>query len=242
MTKRILIVDDDRGMVTTLSDILELRGWETINAFDGEAAIALAETHDVDVVLMDVRMPKVDGVEALRAIKARRPDTRVVLMTAFAAQELLAEAERAGVVSIMRKPVELPELFGLLEEATRRHRRSVLVVDDDPAFLETVCDVLTDRGLEAVAAHSLGEALDRMEKDVPSAVLLDLRLDHLDPTTNLLAIRELSPSILLILYSGHPTALSETVDRAPPGIVDAAFTKPLPLDQLLELLDGDHGR
>ncbi|MGH7668755.1 MAG: response regulator transcription factor, partial [Gemmatimonadaceae bacterium] len=70
------MVDDDRAMVATLCDILELRGWETVRAYDGAAAAELAEVHGVDVVLMDVRMPKVDGVSALREIKARRPGVR----------------------------------------------------------------------------------------------------------------------------------------------------------------------
>lgn len=239
--KRILIVDDDRSMVSTLSDVLELHGWEAVNAFDGDAAIALAEQHDVDVVLMDVRMPKVGGVEALRAIKTRRPDTRVVLMTAFAAHDLLAEAERAGAVRVLRKPVELPALLGLLEQAARQ-QRSVLVIDDDPVFLKTLCEILTTRGFDAVKAHSLAQALDRMGREVPSAILLDLRLDHLDPQANLLAIRDLSPSVLLILYSGYPAALHETVAQAPPGMVDAAFVKPLPVDRLLELLDDARDR
>ena len=237
--KRILVVDDDRAMVATLSDILELRGWETINAFDGESAIALVQEREIDVVLMDVRMPKMDGVEALRAIKARRPGTRVVLMTAFAAHDLLLEAERAGAVTVLRKPVELPELFGVLD-AARQGRRPVLVVDDDRAFLGTLCEVLNERGLATVQAETLPQALRHMEDDEPVAVLLDLRLDHLDPRAMILAIRELSPSVLLILYSGHSAALHETLEESPPGLVDAAFTKPLPLDRLLDLLGAGH--
>ena len=85
-------MDDDRGMVETLCDILELRGWETLRAYDGAAATELAATEGVDVVLMDVRMPLMDGVQALQRMKAKRPSTRVVLMTAYAAMDLLDRA------------------------------------------------------------------------------------------------------------------------------------------------------
>jgi len=238
VSRRILVVDDDKAMVATLSDILALHGWDAIPAHDGEDAIAIAAERDVDVVLMDVRMPRIDGVAALRAIKARRADTRVILMTAFAAHDLLAEAEREGALSILRKPVDVGPLLALLEAASNA-RRPVLVVDDEPSFLRSLCGVLSARGVSALEAQSLAEALERMNEDQPSAVLLDLKLDSLDPQPGLLAIRNLSPAILLILYSGHPTALSQAVERAPPGVIDAAFTKPLPLDQLLELLNDD---
>jgi DNA-binding NtrC family response regulator len=237
VTRRILVVDDDRGMVATLRDILELHGWETVPAYDGAEAVAVALEQEIDVVLMDVKMPRVDGVAALQAIRRKRPRTRVILMTAYAAQALLEQAEQEGVVRILRKPVDLPELFSLLEAAAQE-LRAVLVVDDDPAFLQTLCDVLTERGLVPVKAASLNEALAELEAAGPRAVLLDLKLDHLDPRSSLLAIREMSPSVLLVLYSGHPAELTATVEASPDGMVDAAFTKPLPIDELMELLHG----
>jgi DNA-binding NtrC family response regulator len=115
--KKVLVVDDDPGMVETLCDILELHGWETIRGFDGEAAVKLAMEHDVDILLMDVRMPRMSGVDALRAIRQKRPRAQTVLMTAYASQDVLAEAERHGVLRIMRKPLDLPELVSVLEGA-----------------------------------------------------------------------------------------------------------------------------
>lgn len=238
MSKRILVVDDDRAMVATLCDILELHGWETTRGFDGAGAADLAEAHDVDVVLMDVRMPKVDGVAALRDIKQRRPGIRVVLMTAYAAQDLLAQAEREGALRILRKPVELPELLGLLESSTHE-ARTVLVVDDDPAYLRTLSDLLAQKGLAPTQARTLDDALALLESRRPGAVVLDLKLPGVEPPSSILAIREASPSVLLVLYSGHSAALRDTVRDAPAGLVDAAFMKPIPVDDLLRLLD-DH--
>ncbi|HVA56517.1 MAG TPA: response regulator [Gemmatimonadaceae bacterium] len=239
MSKRILVVDDDRAMVATLCDILELRGWETVRAYDGAEASALAEAHAVDVVLMDVRMPKVDGVSALRDIKTRRPGTRVVLMTAYAAQELLARAEAEGALQILRKPVELTDLFALLDEAAKE-ARTVLVVDDDPAYLTTLADLLADHGLVPTKARSLPEALALLEQDAPGAVILDLKLPGVEQSAGILAIRRVSPSVLLVLYSGHSAALAETVQSSAANLIDAAFMKPIPVPELLDVLDG-HG-
>lgn len=239
--KRILVVDDDRGMVDTLCDILELRGWETLRAYDGLAATEIAAREAVDVVLMDVRMPQLDGVQALKRIRGRRPSTRVVLMTAFAAHDLLAQAERDGALRIMRKPVDVPELLALLESAVSR-QRSVLVVDDDPAYLQTMSELLATHGVEATTARSLNEALARLEQHPPGAVLLDLKLAGVDMAEHLVAFREISPSVLLVLHSGYDDELSDAVRRAPRGVIDAAFTKPLPIDRLLEVLDGRAAR
>jgi DNA-binding NtrC family response regulator len=236
MSRRILVVDDDRAMVATLLDVLSLHGWEAVGAYDGEEAVALAGRESMDVVLMDIRMPRLDGVAALRAIKRAHPGTRVMLMTAHAAQDLLAQAEREGVLRILRKPVALDQLLPLLERAAAG-RKPVLVVDDDPAFLHTLCDVLGGRGLPTMQATSFDAAIEQLASGGPGAVLLDLRLDHLDPRECLLTIRERNPSVLLVLYSGHQSDLAEVVQKAPPGVIDAAFTKPLPIEHLLELLN-----
>lgn len=239
MSKRILVVDDDRAMVATLCDILELNGWETVRAYDGLAATDLVERHGVDAVLMDVRMPKMNGVEALREIKRRRPGVRVLLMTAYAAQELLAQAQADGACRILRKPVDLGELLELLEDAARS-TRGVLVVDDDPAYLATLADLLGHHGFATARASTLDDALALLESRHPGAVILDLKLPGVDPpSSSVVAIRDASPGVLLVLYSGHAAALRETVERATPGLVDAAFMKPIPMDQLLTLLD-DH--
>jgi CheY-like chemotaxis protein len=113
--ERIAVVDDDDAMVETLCDVLELHGWQPVRASDGEQAVQLVTAGEIGVVLMDIRMPKMNGVEALREIKRVRPATRVVLFTASAAQELLAAAERYGATRVLKKPVDAVELLSVLE-------------------------------------------------------------------------------------------------------------------------------
>lgn len=235
--KRILVVDDDQTMVHTLCDILEMRGWDTLRAYDGNEAVVTAAREAVDVVLMDVRMPQMNGVEALQKIRVARPATRIVLMTAYAAPDLLMQAEREGVVRVMRKPVDLPSLLTLLDSASRRSR-SVLVVDDDPAYLRTMTELLARHGVIAAQARTLAEALQRMERQPPGAVLLDLKLDGVSMSDHLVAFHDLNPTALLMLHSGYVEELKDAVEQAPRGLVAAAFTKPMAVERLLEFLDG----
>ena len=113
--RRIAVVDDDDAMVETLCDILELHGWETVRAKDGLEAVDVVQQSGVGLVLMDVRMPRMNGVDALVEIKRRSPKTSVVLFTASAAQELLQRAERHGVARILKKPVDARELLSVLD-------------------------------------------------------------------------------------------------------------------------------
>lgn len=111
------VVDDDRDMVQSLCDILQLHGWETLASYDGESAVSLSSNEGVALFLMDVRMPKMSGVDAWNAIHALDPRARSVLMTAYAPPEALALTPEHGVVRILRKPVMIPELIEALDEA-----------------------------------------------------------------------------------------------------------------------------
>lgn len=113
MPGRALVVDDDRMLARTLGEILELKGWRVQVATSGADAVNVAAREDFDVVLMDIRMPGMDGVDALKAMKASKPGIRVILMTAYTAEERIGEAHRAGVVRVLSKPVDVPTLLGL---------------------------------------------------------------------------------------------------------------------------------
>lgn len=236
MSKRILVVDDDRLMVRTLRDILALRGWETDGVHSGEEAVAAVRVNEYAVVLMDVRMSGITGVEALREMRALRPDLRVILMTAYAASELLAQAERDGALHVFPKPVEIGRLMDMLD-ALIADARCVLIVDDDADFLRTLADLVAARGYGTLQAGTLDEALTLLQNQLPGAVMLDLRLDGLEPRENVLAIKSVSPAVALILYSGHPLALEQTTGSLPPKFIRAVLQKPFSPDRVFELLD-----
>jgi two-component system, NtrC family, response regulator HydG len=236
MTRTVLVVDDDRQMVKTFAAVLRRRGWESLTAFDGEQAVQVARDHHVDVVLMDVRMPGMNGVEALRAIRQSKPLTPVILMTAYAANELLEQAERDGALSIMPKPVPLPRLLTLLEDVIRTER-SVLIVDDDPQFLSTLTEVLSTSGRTVLKASTLERALELLDAETPDIVVLDLKLDGGSPEDTIRAIKDARPAIVLILYSGHPRMLDETLASLPSELVYASLRKPFSPASLMGLLD-----
>ena len=116
LARRILVVDDDRLQVETLGDILELHGWEVRGAHSGREAIAAAKEGCYGLVLMDIKMPEMSGVTAFKAMKVDRPDIKVLLMTAHADEDLIREAEGAGAIRVLSKPLQLAVLLAVLAQ------------------------------------------------------------------------------------------------------------------------------
>src|SRR5712691_1175900 len=122
--EKILVVDDEVGMVTLLRNYLTREGYDVTTAPSAETALHLLEEHEVAAVLTDLRMPGMDGMGLVREIHATRPDTQVLLMTAFGSIDTAVEAIKAGAYHFITKPVKLPELGAIVRKAlTERELR-----------------------------------------------------------------------------------------------------------------------
>ena len=113
---RVLVVDDEPGMRETLVDILETVGYDVSAAGDGEQALEAVRDKDVDVVVMDVQMPKRDGVSVLQQLQP--PPPTVIMMTAYAIEERLRSAVDANAFAILHKPFAVGRLLSLIESVS----------------------------------------------------------------------------------------------------------------------------
>ncbi|WP_392454093.1 acetoacetate metabolism transcriptional regulator AtoC [Edwardsiella piscicida] len=114
---RILIVDDEDNVRRMLTTALTLQGHETHAASHGAEALQRFADAPPDVVLMDIRMPTMNGIDALKVMRARQPRTPVILMTAYAEVETAVEALRSGAFDYVIKPFDLDELNLLIQRA-----------------------------------------------------------------------------------------------------------------------------
>lgn len=111
MTVRVLVVDDTDHVRSMLVEMLRYDGFDVVGeAADGRAAVEAAVQTAPDVIVMDLRMPRLDGIDATRAIRAQRPDQLVVLYTAYLDAEIEARARDAGVTVCLEKVGGIPEL------------------------------------------------------------------------------------------------------------------------------------
>jgi len=111
---RVLVVDDDPGIRETMLDILSLEGYEVEVADCGERAVELTNKARYDFALLDIRMPGMNGVETLHALKRIDDAVRVIMITGFDEGELAAQAMEAGAEAVFRKPLDVATFLPLL--------------------------------------------------------------------------------------------------------------------------------
>jgi CheY-like chemotaxis protein len=116
----ILIVDDNPSMATALVDILVLKGFETFMASSGAEALQLLHDHPIDVLLTDVIMPEMDGVSLYRQTRLAYPQLITILMTAYAADELIQQGMAEGIKTVLTKPIDIDFLILLLSTYKKR--------------------------------------------------------------------------------------------------------------------------
>lgn len=116
---RILVVDDDAAITATFESILVGEGYEVRTAADGVEAIGLARREPFDVVLLDLVMPGIDGLVALRQLREVAPQTRVIILSAYIEPDREAEAFRLGAEAVLSKPPDLTKLLRYLGELAR---------------------------------------------------------------------------------------------------------------------------
>jgi two-component system chemotaxis response regulator CheY len=116
--KRVLIVDDALIMRRRIKEIAEEAGWQvTGEAKDGEEAVSLCQQEKPDLVTLDIVMPKMDGLSALKQMIHNDPQIRVVMISAVNQKEKLAECIRAGAIDFIVKPFEKASLLGFFEKS-----------------------------------------------------------------------------------------------------------------------------
>ena len=118
MTKLILIVEDEPRNLTLLRDLLQVSGYKTIEATDGEQGVELAKSNKPDLLLMDVQMPKMDGLEATRILKAdaNTKNIPIICITSSAMKGDREKIIQAGCDDYMSKPVDINEVLNKVAE------------------------------------------------------------------------------------------------------------------------------
>ena len=122
MTPKILIVDDETAHCQMLEAVLKAEKYATQRAQDGQSAIEAVKERFYDLILMDIRMNRVGGIEALEKIKEISPDIPILMMTAYASVDTAVQAMRSGAYDYLTKPLDIDELKILVAKALRHHQ------------------------------------------------------------------------------------------------------------------------
>ena len=138
---RVLLVDDEEEFVRALAKRLRTRGLEVEITGDGESAVEKVKQNGFDVVVLDLAMPGIDGLETLKRLREVNQDLQVVLLTGHGSIKSGVEAIKGGAVDFLEKPAEFSELLAKIKEASAQH---TLLIEKRRA--ERVNDILRGRG------------------------------------------------------------------------------------------------
>ena len=120
MKARLLLVDDEEQFVEALSERLSMRDYDVTTSLTGEDAIEKIKNYNFDVVILDVRLPGIEGTEVLREIKSLKPLTEVIMLTGHGTVEMAIEGMKLGAFDFLMKPCETEDLTAKIDKAHDR--------------------------------------------------------------------------------------------------------------------------
>jgi DNA-binding NtrC family response regulator len=233
---KILVVDDNLEFCQNIADILEMKGYEVAMAEDGFKALDSVKYNAFDLVLMDIKMPGIDGVETLKKIKEVAEGTPVVMMSAYAVEDLMREALCHEAFGILRKPLDFERIDELLKR-TLPNGALILVVDDDQDFCANMKDILSDKGYRVDVAYDGNMAIEKAWENNFDIILLDMKLPPFDGLKTYLAIREVRYNVAVIVITGYPREMEDLAEKAVKESAYVCLEKPVNMDELISLLE-----
>ncbi len=234
----ILIVDDNISLCKTMSFVLGRKGYAVATAKDGAEAIERVKERPFDMIFMDIKMPLMNGVETYRRIKEIRPEAAVMMMTAYAVEDLVQQALEEGAYGIVYKPLDIERVVAVIEEARdAREGALILVVDDDPATCITLRNILTRKSYEVGVAHTGEEAITMAKGALHDIIFIDMKLPTINGLETYLAIKAINSQAVTIMTTAYRQEMAELVEEALKNSAYTCLYKPFEMEELLRLVD-----
>jgi diguanylate cyclase (GGDEF)-like protein len=176
---RVLIVDDVPDTVEIIKKLLEYEGYEVFTAYTAEEGVNIALEEDLDVVVMDINLPGIDGNEALRRIHSKNPDQSVIILTAYATVDNAIQALKDGAIDFIRKPFENDHLVYVIQKCVENTRivREKRKLEEEIRRL-SVTDDLTGLYNHRQFFNTLQTELTRAKRQKHKLALLMFDLDN----------------------------------------------------------------
>jgi len=124
---KLLLVDDEENFVNTLAERMKMRDVPSKVVYSGEAALEVVKTQEPDVMVLDLRMPGIDGMEVLRKVRATNPKVQIIILTGHGTDLDEDEARKLGAFHYHKKPIDIDELLGTVKKAYRERVEDAMV-------------------------------------------------------------------------------------------------------------------
>ena len=231
-----LVVDGDAALARTTALILKRKGFAVDVALDGFAAIQQIEQYPFDIVLLDIRMPGMNGVETYKRLKVLQPDIAAIMMTGFSVEERRQTSLREGALAVLTKPFDIERMIKLIEDAMQQVKLLALVVDDYPDTCALLARILQQKGYTIGYAESGEHAIALVKQQKYDLILIAVKLPAMDGLQTCLAIRKLDPAVTVVM-TGYRAEVDTLVETALPRSTYACLYKPFEAEQVLALVE-----
>jgi two-component system, NtrC family, response regulator HydG len=208
VTARVLVVDDDRDHAESVADLLGMRGHAVTVAYSGETGLAMFQGSEFDVTLMDVQLPGMNGVQTFFELRKIKPDAKIIMMTGFSVEHLLAQAVEDGAVGILHKPFAANDVVAMLDRV--KPRGLVVAADDAPDTAARLESVLARNGYSVQIGRTEREALGTVLAGGIDCLILELRMPMLSSLEVYLRLKETGRITRTILVTDYAVTESQT--------------------------------
>ena len=237
--KNILIVDDDIDFAEGMADVVNLEGHQVFMAFNGQQAIEAIKKYPVDVVLMDIRMPGMNGTDTVLKLKEIKHDVNIVMMTGYSDKELQDQALENGAISVLNKPVNNDDLFSLINSSGVD--TLILMVEDDVDFSLSLKSSLQNSGCHVHIVSSEQDAINYAIHHPVDLILLDLRIPGTNGLEVYASMKNKGVSLPAFVITAYAEEEVAQIDNLRKLSVEQVFRKPIDPHELIKAINTQCG-
>jgi len=238
-TRKVLVVDDDQMIREQIARELKRNYCEPLVAASGKEGLEVFAREDISILLLDVNLPDVDGLEFLKTVKAQRPQCQVIMITGYGSEQIAVQSLRRGAIDYLEKPMNFDELSAaigraqekLLEKEELAYKSTILVIDDDEGALYSLKRFLEKEGCEVFSATNGADGLYLIEHNKIDILLTDINIGDMNGIDILQQAKRLYKDIEGIVMTGQKDE-TLAIESLRAGASDY-LTKPINLDELL---------
>jgi DNA-binding NtrC family response regulator len=247
----VLVVDDEEVLRDTMVEILSIGGFHAIGVSGGAAALVELDKHDYDLLISDVMMPKMNGMELVAKVHEKKPGLETIVASGHGTEATKDKLDMMGVYGYLEKPVRAADLISIAEKAVKSNRlqrlgcekkdpqlvfsrERILIADDDATLLDVMREGLAQQGYSVTAVHNGEQAYEMFLINDYDMIILDINMPGLNGIETVRTIRENDPFTYVLLISGE--AMKTEIQEALAGGANKFLSKPFQISKLLDLV------